>query len=334
MADPFSLPSDLLVHIPASLRNTLKQLRTSTVAHFLGALTEPQLRDALCALQLPVVHNVDDAQVEKDIARESFLVNGTAVHGSSVLGSLRSGLCDACPKAWGDDDKLREAEATATLLLRCASRTASGGDSFFVAQELFVGDTGAGEAGDADCGLLLKPAAPTSAAISIEIDGSGAGDDDGSSGCVQQHSVRSTNDYEILVQQDVESRMDQAIPRATVHTVLTENVTVSSSSTSTGFDVQRTQTRHLAISLSVAERPPSTVFGSNPMDEAEDKDGQWLPARSGGQGTEFTVTLELSEPLERESNSDAKRTDSDSCDDGTTVHELGVNLAMDGRSWC
>ena len=66
------------------------------------------------------------------------------------------------------------------------------------------------------------------------------------------------------------------------------------------------------------------------MSEAEDEDGQWLPARSGGQGTEFTVTVELSGPVERESNSDAKRTDSDGCDDGTTVDRAARSRGEDG----
>ena len=50
------------------------------------------LLGALAALALPVVDNVEQAQVDKDVARESFEVNGTYVDGSSALAAIRAAL--------------------------------------------------------------------------------------------------------------------------------------------------------------------------------------------------------------------------------------------------
>jgi hypothetical protein len=185
------MDGDLLQHLDTSVRQSLRNKEYSSINHFLH--TVESLEKPLSAISLPKAAHVEKDQVYKDITREEFVVNGNLVEGSRAQQSLQSMLENKCGLTNA------ASEATAYQLLEASSRTISGGDSFFVVQDLF-----------GSASLMIKQANAVVIPIEIVVNETG------------RHTVCCENVYEVFQHAELEDMQEGATASVSIHTAIME----------------------------------------------------------------------------------------------------------------
>ncbi|CAM9753303.1 unnamed protein product [Chrysoparadoxa australica] len=229
----------LLRCINSKLRYRLKNQVYQSHEHFMAVFAS--LRPYLVDIPLPPYDPMgsedkvtDEHQTLKDIQRERFCINGAKTSPALCLERLTEVVNDALNEAvlnttatgdsssvsdLSDEDESDSAQSQGKgfnhegeeekayvsqcvwKVLHAASRTASGGDSFFIVQDLFGGE-----------GVLLKTARVASPPIRIR-----------SKGLVVK--VTTTNCYDIYHMSDVDEEGSSPYPLMTVKTVMKELIT-------------------------------------------------------------------------------------------------------------
>ena len=183
--------ASLLIHLDPELRRKLKKKEYLSINHFLRTVKD--LEEPLSAISLPPASVVSEEQVLKDITREMFRINGNLVEGSHSQQMIQSVVETLCQRPTA------ESRNVAYSLLEASSRTISGGDSFFVVQDLFGGPS-----------LLIKPANVVAHPIEVNVNGAG------------RHTVRCMNVYEVFQHSQLEDQQESATASVSIHTVMTE----------------------------------------------------------------------------------------------------------------
>lgn len=239
-------PAHLLVHLDPSLRRKLKNKEYSSINHFLRTVKD--LEDSLSAISLPPASEVSEDQVLKDVTREIFRINGNLVEGSQSQQSMQSVVETLCQRS------ATESRTIAYALLEASSRTTSGGDSFFVVQDLFGGPS-----------LLIKPADVESHPIEVTISNAG------------RHTVKCSNVYEVFQYSQLEDQQESATASVTIHTVMTEVIQQSTQQSSVGVEAVKPM-RYRSLSL----RAERVGAGADPLAQR---------AQDISEGSEYNVKL-------------------------------------------
>jgi hypothetical protein len=137
----------LLRCVDTELRSHLRNQVYTSPEHFLSIFQS--ISHKLMGIELPAnstaladVSGFNEAQTTKDVSREQFVVNGEMVQAQSVFAVLTDLMVRCQPGSFhpnGEGEKQYLADCV-WRVLHAACRTESGGDAFFILQDLFGGE--------------------------------------------------------------------------------------------------------------------------------------------------------------------------------------------------